>query len=335
MRYRMTREVGVFIPRDSPIWLPTDYGLWRRAPEAVLQNLLNIMKESIGGTKTSNGLVIDDNNEFFASGSRLWYRTAWTTSPVPAALYDLELENALKTLWLYLDEPDDKLELIIHRTSEGPDIAAPEESYAVSGDETAVALLRGLADDGGFRDRVLLPYLAVRRAFISCLAFRLGTSRADDLARSVGTSYLQRIMCRGCTFPCSALIRTHPFIDQDEEGYELTINLGDSYRFGRLTAATLANTSVLIQAAAKGFLDGVDLAFSNPLDAIRGIGVAPFAYRTALRDGRTLRAMDIAAIVMERLNEFIGTAGAGGEDIEPVVHAILTSHMWFPQPNKD
>ena len=331
MEYRFTREIGVFAPRRSGLWLPAGYGQWTRAPEGILHAMLHELSETVGRAKSPDRVVIAHENEFFVSNSRLWYRTAWADSPVAAALYDRELDNAVRMFLLFLDESAEKLYLATHRNEfVGCDVAAPEESYTASVKNSRGTLPCDIVIDEGFVGRVLLPYLAVRRALISCLAFRPGTLQADELARTVGMDHLKYLMCHGCDSPCSAVLRPHYVDGEMRQVSGLTVNLGDDYRFGRLTSATLANTSLLLYAASSGFLDDLDLTFSDPLGCIKGFAVAPFAYRALLQDGRRLAAMEIMWPVMSRMIEFMNATESRNKELSPIIQAVLHSNRWFP-----
>ena len=336
MQYRFTREVGVFIPRNSRLWLPVGNIGWARAPEEVLYTILHELSNSIGSAKSPNRVVIAHENEFFVSQSRLWYRTAWTNSPVTAALYDRELDNAIRIFLLFLDEGADKLFLATHR-DEAPsdDLAAPEESYTFSMGDPRRFQLRELVNDEGFVTRVLLPYLAVRRALISCLAFRPGTLQATELSCTIGTRHLKCLMCSGCGFPCSAVLHPYLIDEEAEQVSALAFNLGDDYRFGRLTAATLANTSLLFLAAVDGFFDRLDLTLRDPLGSINGFAAAPFAYRASLQDGRSLAAMEIMWPIISCMMEFMKATEPRNEELAPIIRAVLQSNRWITEMGND
>lgn len=336
MRYRFTREVGVFIPPQSRLWLPSGQAEWIRAPEEVLHSILHRFSETIGTAKSPDRVVIAHENEFFISQARLWYRTAWTSSPVAAALYDRELDNALEIFFLSLDEATDKIRLITHReNAAGRDLAAPEENYTASAENPTRALPGDLVKEEGFMTRVLLPYLAVRRALISYLAFRPGTLQAKELACAAGTDHLKCLVCHGCVLPCSAVLRLHSVGEDTEQIPGVVVNLGDDYRFGRLTAATLANTSLLFYAAANGFFEDVDLTLTDPLKSINGFAVAPFTYRALLRDGRRLAAMEIMSPIMSRIDAFMIAAESRDEELTPIIRAVLSSNRWMPGTRND
>ena len=111
----------------------------------------------------------------------------------------------------------------------------------------------------------------------------------------------------------------------------MAFNLGDDYRFGRLTAATLANTSLLFLAAADGFFDRLDLTFSDPLKSINGFAAAPFAYRALLQDGRSLAAMEIMWPIISCMMQFMKATEPKDEELTLIIRAVLQSNRWMPE----
>ncbi len=336
MRYRITREVGVFVPRRSRLWLPTDYAGWIRAPEDQLYDVLHELAPFNDRTEAANRAIVAHGNEFFIAHSRLWYRTAWTNSPITAALYDLERDNLIRAFWISMDEFADELRLVTRREKNSDhDIAVPEESYAADTKQSEAIFSGGLFKDDVFLTRVLLPYLAARRTLINSLAFRPDTSRANEIGSAIPTDQLKRIICSGCMLPCSAALRLPSDVAQSDDVSMVTVNLGDDYLFGRQTSAALANTSLLFLAAAKGFFDDLDLTLSDPLESINNFAIAPSDHKAPLRDGRELAATDIIQQIMLRISEYLKVAPPGNPELISILNAALLSIRWLPGISDD
>ncbi len=329
MQYQHTAEIGVLIPAQTQLWLPAGRPPLTRAPAPFLKQLLRAMGEWIGQLQPDGRVLLTAGAEISERQGSLWHTTDWTDSPTTAALLATDARHILHTLWLSLNQPEDLY--LVTGGIDGPAVGlAPiDETYRADADADAKTPIAALLADDDFAHRVLLPYLAVRRLTVRTLAFRPDSPRAAALARN-HVGHLTRIKCNGCRYPCRAVLRT----DEGPTMTSLTINLGDNYLFGRLSAASTAQTSLLLLAGAEGHFDETDASLADPLGAVQGFASAPVTYRARMRNGESLSGVDILNRLMPGLHTFLSQTSRR-DDLEAIVAAELASGGWLPTKRAD
>ncbi len=344
MEWGVQRELGVFVPSKVQLWLPSQQ--WVRAPNELVAEVFLLLADVAGELISANKIVTSRNGCYELIGNRIWYSTPWESSPILVALRDLEMDNHANLLSIHLSLREDVPDLVLATRRgllETPDDIAPAvECYRLQSVD-----LFGLpgreALDQSFESRILVPFLATRRIMISSLLFRPDGPHAAQYAGPSGrTLHLTSLKCQGCDRPCQALYRSAVDTADGAGEYTLHINAGDDYEWGRLTAASLAQTAFLLIGAVAGRLDHLDLAMQDPVSAVHGFASDPYAYAATLLGGRRCRYDDILMAIVAPLSDFVTEASSTdavigehlSESLRTISATALTTTRWLPFPTR-
>jgi hypothetical protein len=246
----------------------------------------------------SCGIVARDRYGVFCT-------TEWVTSPIQAAALECDLRRRLTRTSREVEVEGDDTHFALSSSGEAPSDYIYQEFY-----EPDTVTWEGLFDhDGRPRpawDRLIIPFLLVRRLLISSTAFCPEAPAALELAKSFRGSRVQNLVD---SEDDSALV----WIPNRQRAM-VVVTIGDLYPFGRLTAISLAETALCLITAARFVGDtGIDLTLANPIQAFRDFYANPNDILVEMADGRSLSASEllteIGAFLAEGLAKATGVPG--------------------------